>query len=59
MAKARKTIQERIADADAKGSDLLARANELAEAGKAAKAEALYQSAQRWLDISNELRGNA
>ena len=53
-----KTTQEKIIEADERGGDLLARANELAEAGKAAAAEKLYGRCQYWLDRSNKLRGN-
>jgi hypothetical protein len=53
-----KTIQQKINDADINGSDLLARANEAAEKGQHVKAERLYERCQKWLDISNQLRGN-
>lgn len=52
-----RTVQERIADADAKGSRALNAANEAAERGEHEKAERLYQRASRWLDESNRLRG--
>lgn len=57
MTKAKKTLNERIADADAKGAALLADANEAAERGQNAKAERLYERGQYWLDLSNKLRG--
>lgn len=56
--KSTKSLAERIADADARGGDLLAQANEAAEAGKSSKAERLYQRGQYWVDMSNRLRGN-
>lgn len=58
-AKPKKTLSERIADADDKGSRWLADANELAERGQTAKAEEYYEKAQYWLDRSNKLRGNS
>ena len=56
--KAKKTLSERIADADARGSHWLAEANEAADRGQKAKAEKLYEKGQYWLDLSNKLRGN-
>lgn len=53
-----KSLAERIADADARGSAHLAAANEAAERGNHAKAEKLYAKGQHWLDRSNKLRGN-
>lgn len=55
--KQRRSNDELIADADARGSAILADANEAAEAGFKAKAERLYTRAQKWLDRSNNLRG--
>jgi hypothetical protein len=52
-----KTLSEKIADADMRGSKYLADANEAAEKGKHAKAEKLYEKGQYWLDRSNKLRG--
>lgn len=52
-----KTLSERIADADDKGSRWLAKANEAAEKGQHDKAEKLYEKGQFWLDRSNKLRG--
>lgn len=54
-----KTLNERIADADERGSRYLADANEAAELGQHEKAERLYEKGQYWLDRSNKLRGNA
>ncbi len=53
-----KSLSERIADADARGGNYLAMANEAAENGNRAKAEKLYSKGQFWLDRSNKLRGN-
>lgn len=58
MPKPLKPVNERIADADARGSAWLAKANELAEAGKKKQAEHCYEKGQFWLDRSNKLRGN-
>ena len=52
-----KTLAEKIADADARGNAWLAKANELAEAGKKQQAERCYDKGQCWLDRSNKLRG--
>lgn len=54
-----KTLAQRIAEADEKGSRLLADANEAAEQGKTVKAQRLYERGQYWLDRSNKLRGNS
>jgi hypothetical protein len=53
-----KSVSERVADADARGSAWLAKANELAEAGKKEQAQRCYDKGQFWLDRSNKLRGN-
>lgn len=52
----KKTLAERIAEADAKGSDWLAKANMAAERGEKDKAERMYAKGQKWLDMSNKLR---
>jgi hypothetical protein len=52
-----KSTQDKIADAEARGSKLLADANEAAERGQKAKAERLYDKGQFWLDRANKLRG--
>lgn len=57
--KPQKTISEKIADADMRGGDLLAKANEAAERGQHDKAERLYERSQYWLDRANKLLGNA
>ena len=58
MTATKKTISERIADADARGSSWLAKANDLANRGKKQQAERAYEKCQWWLDLSNRLRGN-
>jgi hypothetical protein len=57
--KPKKTLAERIAEADERGSRYLADANEAYEQGKGQKAERLYTKGQFWLDCSNKMRGNA
>ncbi len=52
-----KSLAEKVADADARGSQWLAKANDFAEAGKKAQAEKCYDKGQYWLDRSNKLRG--
>lgn len=52
-----KTLNEKIADADERGSRYLADANEAAEEGKRERAERLYAKGQFWLDRANKLRG--
>ncbi|WP_315921437.1 hypothetical protein [Mesorhizobium sp. SP-1A] len=58
MAKPKKSLSERIADADARGGRYLADANEAAERGDHEKAEKLYEKGQFWLDRVNKLLGN-
>lgn len=58
MAKPKKSLSERIADADARGGRYLADANEAAERGDHEKAERLYEKGQFWLDRVNKLLGN-
>lgn len=53
-----KSLRDRIADADARGSAWLAKANDLADAGKKEQAQRCYEKGQFWLDRSNKLRGN-
>lgn len=52
------SLNERIADADARGSSWLAKANQLSEASKKVQAQRCYDKGQYWLDRSNKLRGN-
>jgi hypothetical protein len=54
-----RTLAEKIADADAMGSNWLYRANLAAERGEKEKAERMYAKVQKWLDLSNKLRGDA
>lgn len=58
MAKARRSLQERITDADQRGCSYLADANEAAERGEREKADRLYEKGQFWLDRLNKLLGN-
>lgn len=51
-----KSVSERVADADARGGTWLAKANELAEAGKKDQAQRCYDKGQFWLDRSNMYR---
>jgi Tfp pilus assembly protein PilF len=52
---AKKTLNERLIDAQTRGSAWLADANQLAEAGQTEKAERYYKKAQFWLDRANQL----
>ncbi len=54
-----KTLNERMIEADERGSRYLADANEAAERGNSAKAERLYEKGQFWLDRYNKLAGNS
>ncbi|RWI96393.1 MAG: hypothetical protein EOR22_06435 [Mesorhizobium sp.] len=54
--KPKRTLQERIIDAEERGSRHLADANEAAEKGQKEKAEKLYDKGQFWLDRANKLR---
>lgn len=58
MGKSKKSLEERILDAEVRGSRWLADANELAEKGDREKAEEYYAKAQYWLDRYNLLCGN-
>lgn len=57
--KIKRTLQDRITEADVRGSQALADANEAAERGNQVKADKLYQKGQFWLDRYNKLTGNA
>lgn len=59
MPKQEKSLSQKIAHADERGSYWLAEANEAAERGDKVKAEKLYEKGQFWLDRSNKLRGDA
>lgn len=52
-----KTLTDRIIEADIKGGNWLYRANQAAERGEHEKAERMYEKGQKWLDLSNKLRG--
>lgn len=56
---AKRSIQDRIIEADERGGRYLADANEAAERGDKVKAEKLYAKVQYWMDLSNKLRGNS
>ncbi|HEX2600080.1 MAG TPA: hypothetical protein VHL05_14975 [Terriglobales bacterium] len=51
--------KQRAIDAEVRGSQYLADANQAAERGDKAKAEKLYDKAQYWLDRYNKLMGNS
>lgn len=55
----KKTLRERIVDADVRGSKWLADGNEAAERGDKKRAEECYAKGQFWLDRYNLLAGNA
>ncbi len=59
MTKPRRTLAERIADADARCSRYLADANEAEERGDKDKAEKLYAKSGFWRDRYNKLKGDA
>lgn len=54
----KRSLKDRLIEADVKGNRYLADANEAFESGKFKKADRLYESGQRWLDRYNELAGN-
>lgn len=55
----KKSLNERIAEADERGNRYLAEANAADETGDRKKADELYAKGQYWLDRSNKLRGNS
>jgi hypothetical protein len=55
----KKTLAERILDADTKAGMYLGNANEAQEKGQYEKAEKLFEKSQYWLDRYNLLVGNA
>ena len=55
----RAKARERAIEAEWRGSQCLGDANEAAERGDKAKAAALYDKAQYWLDRYNRLVGNS
>lgn len=58
MAKPKKSLRERIQDADVRSGMYLGNANEASEAGNQALADKLYAKSQFWLDRYNHLVGN-
>ena len=55
----KKTLAERILDAETRGSQWLADGNEAQEAGRFEEAERCSSKAQFWLDRANLLSGQA
>jgi len=55
----RKTKQERIMEAEVRGSAWLAEGNQALERGQKQKAQKYFDKAQFWLDRYNKLAGNA
>ncbi|WP_087132042.1 hypothetical protein [Caballeronia pedi] len=55
----KKTLRERIIDAEVRGGKWLADGNEAAERGDRRKAEQCYEKSQFWLDRYNLLVGNS
>lgn len=52
------SVEMQISDADARAATWLHRGNLAAERGLKDRAEMHYAQAQKWLNRSNELRGN-
>lgn len=55
---AKKSLHERMIDAEQRGSHWLAEGNEASERGDHEKAERFYEKSQFWLDRYNSLAGN-
>lgn len=55
---AKKTLKERMIEAEQRGSHWLAEGNEAHERGDNKKAERCYEKSQFWLDRYNTLAGN-
>jgi hypothetical protein len=53
--KTRRTLKERVLEAEVKGSQWLAKGNEYTEAGKHEQAQRCYDRSQFWLDRYNKL----
>ena len=53
-----KPLNERIIEAEVRGSHWLAEGNEAEERGNNAKAEKCFEKSQFWLDRYNKLSGN-
>lgn len=54
---ARRSLHERIVEADSNAARYLGNFNEANERGDRKAAERLFWQAQRWLDKANDLRG--
>lgn len=57
MARSKKPLNERIAEADTRSSQWLADGNEAAERGDHERAEFCYAKSQFWIDRLNSLLG--
>lgn len=57
MPKAKRTIEDRIAHAEAMSARHLGNYNEALETGRTHAAETLLAKSQHWLDVANKLRG--
>lgn len=55
---AKRSLNERIIEAEQRGSHWLAEGNEASELGNTEKAERCYEKSQFWLDRYNTLAGN-
>lgn len=55
--KTKRTVQERIAHAEAMSAQHLGNYNEALAAGRTSAAEKMLSKAQHWLDVANKLRG--
>ena len=54
-----KPLNERIIEAETRGSHWLAEGNEAEERGDRVKAEKCFEKSQFWLDRYNKLAGNS
>lgn len=59
MAKPKRSLEERIIDAETRGNNYLADANAAEERGDKVTAAKLYDKGQFWLDRYNKLAGNS
>jgi hypothetical protein len=57
MSKAKSTVEDRIAHAEAMSARHLGNYNEAVSAGRASAAEKMLAKSQHWLDVANKLRG--
>jgi hypothetical protein len=53
----KRTVEERVAHAEAMSSRHLGNYNEALEAGRVKDAEKQLAKSQHWLDVANKLRG--